>query len=100
MHGWDWLTVSLAAAFAAVALLPLYLMAGSLWREFFTEHRTTLLYTVCAGIIVPLAFAVAMLLFADDGYAERQRAEGVVEGHAEGVAQEKYDQHERETAGV
>lgn len=97
MHGWDWLTVSLAAAFAAISLMPFYLMAARMWPAFFADHRTTLLYLVCAGMVVPLAFAVLMLLFTEDGsYAAEQRAEGVIEGHAAGVADEQADQRARE----
>src|SRR6187402_87354 len=29
MHGWDWLTISLAAAFATTSLTPFYLMAAT-----------------------------------------------------------------------
>jgi hypothetical protein len=46
-----------------------------------------------------------LLITPDERYAREQRAEGVIEGHdagmteghAEGVAQEKSDQYDRET---
>ena len=67
MHGRDWLTISLAVAFAAVSLMPFYLMAGSLWRMFFAEHREPLLYVVCAAMVIPLAGAIVMLVITPDG---------------------------------
>ena len=99
MHGRDWLTISLAVAFASLAVIPFYLMAVSLWREFYLAHRDHMLYAACAAMLIPLAWATVMLLITPDGsYAADQRAEGVIEGRAEGVAQEQHDQHVREGA--
>ena len=99
MHGFDWLTVSLAAAFSAVSLMPFYLLAGALWPQYFREHRSDLLYVISVAILIPLIVAILMLLYAgENGYAAQQRAEGVIEGHAAGVAEEKREQHAREEA--
>lgn len=67
MHGVDWLTISLAAAFAAVSLMPFYLLASSMWRAFFAEHQRVLLYAVCIGMAVPALWAIVMLAITPDG---------------------------------
>lgn len=73
MDGFDWLTVSLALAFAAVSLMPFYLMGAALWREWFIEHRPTILIVTCTAIIIPLGLAIIMLVQSGkNGYTRRQ----------------------------
>jgi len=74
MDGFDWLTVSLAFAFASSSLMPFYLMASVLWRDFFIHHRSHLLIGTCILIITPCVLAIFMLLHSgENGYARRHR---------------------------
>jgi hypothetical protein len=84
--------------------------AGSqLWPEFAADHAYGIRWILRISLLISLPSAFLMLLITpDERYAREQRAEGVIEGHdagmteghAEGVAQEKSDQHEREMAGA
>jgi hypothetical protein len=99
MQGWYWQTVVLAVAFGAVSAMPFYLMGIMLWRSFFREHNTILIIGTCAVLIVPLFIAsVVLAVMPFDGHAREQRAEGVIEGHAQGVADEQAAQHVRDGA--
>jgi nitrate reductase gamma subunit len=100
MHGRDWLTIALASVFIAVAVIWCFAAVGMLWTDFSAEYRDAYINPLRIGIIVTHLWATYLLITtADDGgYAAEQRAEGVIEGHIEGVAQEKSDQYDREMA--
>jgi hypothetical protein len=99
MHGWDRLTIVLALAFATTALIPFYLLAAQLWPLFFRAHQTTLVVGTCVILIGILTIAIVTLLTTPyTDYAREQRAEGVIEGHAAGVADEQAAQQVRDDA--
>jgi hypothetical protein len=100
MHGRDWLTIALASVFIAVAVIWCSAAAGMLWTDFYAEYRDLYINPLRIGIVATHVWATYLLITtADDGgYAADQRAEGVIEGHLEGVAQEKSDQYDREMA--
>jgi fucose 4-O-acetylase-like acetyltransferase len=100
MHGRDWLTIALASVFIAVAVIWCFAAVGMLWTDFSAKYRDAYINPLRIGIIVTHLWATYLLITtADDGrYAAEQRAEGVIEGHLEGVAQEKSDQYDREMA--
>ena len=97
-HGWPIPWRMLVAIWIA-SLAWSFLAHALLWLEVdgvTADHWKTIapLYAIC----VMSLWTFYRWLTKADGYAKEQRAEGVIEGHAAGVADEKHDQHEREMA--
>lgn len=90
MRGLDWLTIALSAVFLTKGMVWFYFTARHLWPEFFLDYNQEVLWVLRSVLVFVLISAFLMLILTPDGsYAEQQRAEGVVEGYAEGVADER-----------
>jgi hypothetical protein len=106
MHGFDLLAFSLGCVFLVKSGLWFTAAGSQLWPEFAADHADGIRWILRISLLISLPSAFLMLLITpDERYAREQRAEGVIEGHdagmteghAEGVAQEKSDQYDRET---
>jgi hypothetical protein len=99
MDAWDWLAFWLGMVFLTKSAIWFTAAGSQLWPDFYLDHIEVIRWILRISLLISLPSAFAMLvLVPDERYAREQRAEGVIEGHAEGVAQEQYDQHEREIA--
>jgi hypothetical protein len=99
MDVWDWLAFWLGMVFLTKAAIWFTAAGSQLWPGFYQDHIEVIRWILRISLLISLPSAFAMLvLVPDERYAREQRAEGVIEGHAEGVAQEQSDQHEREIA--